>query len=52
MSLPPLSPYPASVNSDDTLRRIEQNTAGTLQWMKILTAVMIVLLIVTVLLFV
>jgi hypothetical protein len=36
----------------ESLRRIEQNTAGVLQWMKILVGAVIALILVNVLLFV
>jgi hypothetical protein len=41
---------PAAYDPNETLRRIEQNTAQTLQWVKYLVYLIVILLIVNVLL--
>ena len=41
-------PAPATNDPNETLRRIEVNTAGLLTWMKILVGAVVVLILVTV----
>jgi hypothetical protein len=45
-------PPPASFDPNDVLRRIEQNTAVTAQWIKYLTFAVVLLIVLTALLFV
>jgi hypothetical protein len=46
------SPAPMSNDVPELLRRIEQNTASLIGWMKILTAAVVVLVLVTAVLFI
>ena len=48
----PAGPSPVTNDPSELLRRIEQNTASLVQWVKILVGAVVVLVIVTALLFV